>query len=148
MSNIFLLQDTFTVSAIDPDGKAFQRVSRFVAKSERLDIETVCDFNSDLFKPKPSQKLELVLTLTIDDNGTIDSNPQYNPRLKSKLLDEYEYVMFGKVFKIKQPTEETRNKTEVYISYGGLLMSLTGHSNSLQAIELDSPIYLLIRKAK
>lgn len=148
MSSHFLLQDTFTVSAIDPDGKAFQRVSRFVGKSERLDIETVCDYNSDLFKPKKDQKLEIVLTLTIDDHGNIDANPQYNPNLRSKLLDQYEYVMFGKVFKVKQPTEETKQKTEVYISYGGLLMSLTGQSNSLQSIELDSPIYLLIRKAK
>jgi DNA-directed RNA polymerase I, II, and III subunit RPABC3 len=148
MASNFLLQDTFTISDIDPDGKAFQRVSRFVAKSERLDIETVCDYNSDLFKPKQDQKLEIVLTLTIDDHGNIESNPQYNPRLKSKLLDEYEYVMFGKVFKVKQPTEETKQKTEVYVSYGGLLMSLIGHSSALQAIELDSPIYLLIRKAK
>jgi len=99
-------------------------------------------------KKKKKEKLEIVLTLTIDDYGNIDANPQYNPRLKSKLLDEYDYVMFGKVFKIKQPTEETKEKTEVYISYGGLLMSLAGQGNALQSIELDSPIYLLIRKAK
>eukprot|EP00461_Guttulinopsis_vulgaris_P004731 UN04733 len=144
----FLLQDTFQVSAIDPDGKSFQRVSRLVAKSERLDIETVCDYNSDLFKPQVGHKLEFVLTQTIDDDGNYESNPQYNPRLQSKLLDQYEYVMFGKVFKIKQPTPETKHKTEIFISYGGLLMSLVGQPSSLDNIELDSQLYLLIRKSK
>lgn len=140
-----LFEDQFNVSAIDPDGKSFQRVSRLVAQSNN-NIEAVIDYNSDLFKPQVGAKLEMLLTKSLADDQTPDVNPQYNPRLQSKLLDEYEYVMFGKVFKIKQPTSEPK-KTEVFISYGGLLMSLSGPPDSLREIELDAQVYLLIRKA-
>lgn len=144
-----LLADTFNVTAIDADKKVFQRVSRLEAVSQRFDIKMLCDYNSELFKPQAGDNLELLLTRTIDDNGHIEENPQFNPRLQSKLLDEYEYVMFGKVFKVRQPTPANNNKSEVYVSFGGLLLSLQGPpNNSLTSIDLDTELYLLIRKAQ
>jgi DNA-directed RNA polymerase I, II, and III subunit RPABC3 len=37
-------------------------------------------------------------------------------------------------------------KVEVYVSFGGLLMQLTGDPKKLQVIELDKHIYLLMRR--
>ncbi len=34
----------------------------------------------------------------------------------------------------------------VYISFGGLLMSLTGEQKDLKRLEIDSRIYLLLKK--
>ena len=144
-----LLSYTFHIDSIDRDGKVFQRVSRFIAASRRYGIEMVCDFNSELFKPQPDDNIEVLLTSSINDDGSIDTNAQYNPRLQSKLLDDYEYVMFGKVFKVRQPSAENDHQSEIYVSFGGLLLSLKGRAgNGLNNIDLDSQLYLLIRKAK
>ena len=35
---------------------------------------------------------------------------------------------------------------EVYISFGGLLMLLIGDPKKLEDLEVDSPVYVLIRK--
>jgi DNA-directed RNA polymerase I, II, and III subunit RPABC3 len=37
-------------------------------------------------------------------------------------------------------------QVKVYISFGGLLMLLAGDSQKLQDLEVDSDIYLLMRK--
>lgn len=34
----------------------------------------------------------------------------------------------------------------VFISFGGLLMSITGNTRTLNALEVDSKIYLLLKK--
>jgi DNA-directed RNA polymerase I, II, and III subunit RPABC3 len=67
---------------------------------------------------------------------------------KESLLDAYEYVMYGLVYKY---TPETGNKdggvkVSVYVSFGGLLMKLTGDPAKLNVLEVDSKVYLLMRK--
>jgi DNA-directed RNA polymerase I, II, and III subunit RPABC3 len=37
-------------------------------------------------------------------------------------------------------------RVQVYISFGGLLMKLTGDLQKLQELDVDANIYLLIRK--
>ena len=37
-------------------------------------------------------------------------------------------------------------RVEIYISFGGLLMQLTGDPNKLEELEVDSNVYLLVRK--
>lgn len=40
----------------------------------------------------------------------------------------------------------TIDYSTVYISFGGLLMSLTGSQSDLRKLEIDSRIYLLLKK--
>jgi len=116
-----------------------------VARGENYEMEMVCDFHSELYPLAAGEKIDVVLASTLNDDGSAEeSNPVYNPHLKSSLLDEYEYVMHGKVFKIKQPSKTSHN-IEVFISYGGLLMSLKGEPRHLK-LELDMNVYLLIKK--
>ena len=42
--------------------------------------------------------------------------------------------------------EGKNNRLSIFVSYGGLLMSLSGDARNLQGVNLDSMIYLLIRK--
>jgi len=60
------------------------------------------------------------------------------------LMDRYDYVMHGKVFKYA----EEEDKAIVYVSYGGLLMALKGEPRTLpsHSFEVDSQMYLLMRK--
>ena len=61
-------------------------------------------------------------------------------------MDKYDYVMYGKIFKYKDNTSAGHARVEVFISYGGLLMQLIGDPKKLEELEVDSPVYLLMRK--
>lgn len=50
------------------------------------------------------------------------------------------------MFKFKDSTSSGQVKADVYISFGGLLMQLTGDPRRLEDIDVDQNIYLLIRK--
>lgn len=41
-----------------------------------------------------------------------------------------------------------QTQVQVYISFGGLLMQLTGDVDKLQELEVDSNVYLLMRTLK
>lgn len=82
-------------------------------------------------------------TLALDgspDSGAFDQSG--NP----SLLDQYDYVMYGKLYKWSQA--EPKKPVEVYVSFGGLLMRLRGDPNHLSKLQVDSRIYLLLRKAE
>ena len=51
--------------------------------------------------------------------------------------------MFGKVFKIIKE----KNFSNVFVSFGGLILKLSGKTDELQAFTDDLKVYLLMRKA-
>ena len=65
---------------------------------------------------------------------------------RKSLMDAYEYVMYGKIFKYKDSSKSGIIKVEVYISFGGLLLQLIGDPKKLESLEVDNSVYLLIRK--
>ena len=65
---------------------------------------------------------------------------------KETLMDSYDYVMCGKVYKYSDTNSQGVVKVEVYISFGGLLMKLVGDPSKLQVLSLDSRLFLLMRK--
>lgn len=62
--------------------------------------------------------------------------------------DKFEYVMFGKVFKYKDALMKKGQavKAEVYASFGGLLMQLSGDPKKLESLDVDQSLYLMMRK--
>ena len=60
------------------------------------------------------------------------------------LIDQYEYVMHGKIF--KYTLDDEQKYITIYVSFGGLLMSIRGEVKSLKNLEIDSRIYLLMSK--
>ena len=57
--------------------------------------------------------------------------------------------MYGKLFKCMDhdPDESGNPKISVYLSFGGLLMSLTGDQRQLSRLHQNARLYLLMRKA-
>ena len=94
-------------------------------------ILTACNY-------KPSFKQQEVCYLNVQDLATKHG--------KGTLLDDYDYVMHGKVFKFKDNHNTGQLKVEVYVSYGGLLMQITGSPKELESLEVDSNVFLLMRK--
>ena len=102
---------------------------------------------------------------------------------RPSLMDKYDYVMYGRVFKYKDASSSGQTKADVratthaarpharasgrpalsslllmlpparpparpqvFVSYGGLLMQLTGDPKRLEELDLDLNVYLLMRK--
>ncbi|KAJ7597189.1 hypothetical protein C8J56DRAFT_919452 [Mycena floridula] len=155
-SNI-VFDDIFTISNIDKDGKKFDRVSRLIAHSKNYDMDLTLDFNVELFPLQKDENFALALasslargapaSSTVD--GAVDEDEKehdvWRPDGKGRrgLEEDYDYVMYGKVYKFDGGTSEI---VTAYASFGGLLMSLTGSFRHMTSIVLGDPVYVLIRK--
>jgi len=147
MANPVLIEDTFEVQEENPGGKKFDRVSRVKGTSENYGLDIVLDFHSQLLRLRKDDRFHLLLARTLNADGT-PMDTAYDPTVldRKTLADEFEYVMSGKVFKIEQ-TDKKKNMIDIFISYGGLLMSLKGDPKTLAQFEVDQRIYLLVRKS-
>mmetsp|Transcript_35764 Transcript_35764/g.91304 ORF Transcript_35764/g.91304 Transcript_35764/m.91304 type:complete len:149 (-) Transcript_35764:23-469(-) len=143
-----LFEDVFEILEKDPAGKRFDRVSRFRARSDTYQMDLNLDVNIEIYPLEAGEKVKLALSSTLNVDGT-PCTDSYDPQLylgKASLMDQYEYVMQGKIFKYKDHTASGTLKTEVFMSYGGLLMQLSGDPKKLEELEVDSKVFLLIRK--
>ncbi|KAF9452615.1 RNA polymerase [Macrolepiota fuliginosa MF-IS2] len=153
-SNI-VFDDIFAINAIDKEGRKFDRVSRLYAHSKNYDMELTLDYNIELFPLQNDQSFALALASSLDREGAPPAaegdeegdkdRHGWRPDGKGKhgLEEDYDYVMYGKVYKFDSGTAEI---VTAYASFGGLLMSLTGSFRHMTSIVLGDPIYLLIRK--
>lgn len=107
----------------------------------REQLELLLDVNTTLFPLAVSDKFELALrtTLMLDGSPTPED---FDPSIGSE-ADDYEYVMHGKVFQC-DVLPETR--LAFHVSFGGLLMRLTGPASLLSFATLDNFIFLLLRR--
>lgn len=137
-----LYQEQFEVKEIS---KKFDKVARLYCRlaEEGYEMSLDLDVNSDLHPLELNDKFTFALASTLSLDGAPGSE-YYDQSNAPSLLDQYEYVMYGKIYKWKQA--EPKAPIEVQVSFGGLLMRLKGDPRHLQNLVLDSRIYLLIRK--
>ncbi|KAF8898570.1 RNA polymerase I [Infundibulicybe gibba] len=152
-----VFDDIFTINAIDKEGKKFDRVSRLYAHSKNYDMELTLDYNIELFPLQQDESFAMALASSLargttagaagmDASDTDDKERDvWRPDGKGRrgLEEDYDYVMYGKVYKFDGSTSEI---VTVYASFGGLLLSLTGSFRHLTSVVLGDPVYLLIRK--
>ena len=112
-------------------------------------------------KKQAGDRLTVALARTIHLDGTAetgrhDASSPLVTRAKS-LMDDYEYVMHGRVFKYAAAgggggggggggASSRAARVEMVASFGGLLLKLGGEAAKLQLLEVDSAVYLLVRK--
>jgi len=149
-----VFDDIFTINAIDKEGKKFDRVSRLYGHSKNYDMDLTLDYNVELFPLQKEQNFALALASSLARGGPSGGNPDgsvederdvWRPDGKGSrgLEDDYDYVMYGKIYKFDGGVGEI---VTAYISFGGLLMSLTGSFRHMTSIVLGDPVYLLMRK--
>ncbi|KAF8740567.1 hypothetical protein AX14_008177 [Amanita brunnescens Koide BX004] len=152
-SNV-VFDDIFTINGIDKEGKKFDRVSRLYAHSKNYDMDLTLDYNVELFPLHQDDNFALALASSLArgggatgaaEDGDDKERDVWRPDGKGHrgLEDDYDYVMYGKVYKFDGGTAEI---VTVYASFGGLLMSLTGSFRHMTSIVLGDPVYLLMRK--
>ncbi|XP_004675108.2 PREDICTED: DNA-directed RNA polymerases I, II, and III subunit RPABC3 isoform X1 [Condylura cristata] len=143
-----LFEDIFDVKDIDPEGKKFDRVSRLHCESESFKMDLILDVNIQIYPVDLGDKFRLVIASTLYEDGTLDDG-EYNPTDdRPSRADQFEYVMYGKVYRIEgdETSTEAATRLSAYVSYGGLLMRLQGDANNLHGFEVDSRVYLLMKK--
>ncbi|CAG8528193.1 6896_t:CDS:2 [Racocetra persica] len=118
--NILLFSDTFNINDCDKDGKKFDR-----GRGESLEMELIIDVNTDLYPldigdrvnvilttslaldPSKAQSEDMITGATSAEEMTQKASWREKSSTERDLSDEYEYVMYGKVYKYD---EERRSK--------------------------------------
>ncbi|KAJ2058372.1 DNA-directed RNA polymerases I, II, and III subunit RPABC3 [Coemansia sp. S146] len=146
-----LFSDTFDIKDIDKDGKKFDRVSRIDARSQTHDMSLILDINSELCKLDAGDKFKLTLasSLSLSDakepaafgKGEANWRAYVNGEERS-LADDYEYVMFGRVYRYD---DASGSKVSAFVSFGGLLACLEGDIRHLQSFVVGDSVYLLMK---
>ena len=137
-----LFEDLVEIKAVD--NKHFQKVSRLECKSENFSCDIQMDINTSIFEVSEGEKLSLAITGSLNLNNEEGEDHFDQRRDKISLMDEYEYVMHGIVFKY-QVIDKKSDIVAACISFGGLLMSITGQSRNVQ-FQIDSKVYMLLRR--
>jgi DNA-directed RNA polymerase I, II, and III subunit RPABC3 len=81
-------------------------VSRLVGRSENYEMDLTLDFNAEIYPLKVGEKFSLVLasSLSLEASAStsgVEKKESWRERAPGErdLSDEYEYVMFGKVYR-------------------------------------------------
>jgi DNA-directed RNA polymerase I, II, and III subunit RPABC3 len=119
-------------------------VSRIEGKSENYEMELLMDFHAWLFPLQPRDRFTLVMARTLDLGGAV-CDGYYDPAPKQNLADNYDYAMHGIVYESKVHKDDV--KMDVHMSFGGLLMRISGDKRNLHVLEQDKSYYLLLRRA-
>ncbi|KAF0974469.1 hypothetical protein FDP41_006501 [Naegleria fowleri] len=125
----------FEVKRIDPEGKKFDKVSRLYCESED-EMELVIDINTDIFPVDFGDKLTLSLATSLEVSGGAASaatkkssehgassaakktkdyfDPSLGTEDKPSLMDQYDYVMYGRVYKYQPKDNFEKEKLETF----------------------------------
>ena len=91
--------------------------------------------------------LDILITKTLNEDGSPMEEDTYSSSYgRGSLMDKYEYVMNGIVFKFVEDTAK-KGYVSVIASFGGLLLMVYGKQDDLKNFVMDDRIFLLIRKA-
>ncbi|KIJ68285.1 hypothetical protein HYDPIDRAFT_124610 [Hydnomerulius pinastri MD-312] len=155
-SSSVVFDDIFTINAIDKEGKKFDRVSRLYARSKNYDMDMTLDYNTELLPLSDGQSFAMALASSLARDGGAPTGADgadaedkdrdiWRPDGKGRrgLEEDYDYVMYGKVYKFDGGTAEI---VTAYASFGGLLLSLTGSFRHMANIVLGDPVYILVRR--
>jgi DNA-directed RNA polymerase I, II, and III subunit RPABC3 len=142
-----LLSANFTVDAIDKDGRKFDNVSRIFCHNENNDSELILDVAIRIYPIAVGDVLGFVLSHEISQKRQVESQHWHPSELANSNAYKYDYVMHGKTYRYEE--DSAHHKATVFVSFGGLLMSLSGEQNALKDIPGGRlAVYLMIRKIK
>ncbi|WZN66344.1 DNA-directed RNA polymerase [Chloropicon roscoffensis] len=136
-------EDSFEINEKDPDGKKFDRVSRYICQSDLYDMHLTLDINTEIYPLDVGEHFKLLLTDSIEGEKKDFGQAVWDQT--GTQMDDYDYVMHGKIFKI-ETSLSTDNQQKLYVSFGGLLMLLVGDAKPLEQFKLDTYVYLLLKK--
>jgi len=141
-----LFEDTLTVNSIEYT--KFERTPRLFAKGEFTDGLVDFDVNVEAYPIDIQDRLNVAIYNNVSPSGSVLSDfYDHDPRiLGTSIMDEYEYVCHGKVYKRVGPKDGKEGQITIWISFGGLLMKIRCSNSHVKGLDCDNYCYLLIRK--
>jgi DNA-directed RNA polymerase I, II, and III subunit RPABC3 len=118
------------------------RRARSARRAPRPEPPPRADINCEIFDVDDGNKLSVAIATSLSLDGT-DTTDFLQLDGRPSLLDQYDYVMHGVVYKFKAVGG---TKVEVLLSHGGLLARFIGDQRHLQKLKVDTEVYTLIRK--
>ncbi|KAL8284282.1 hypothetical protein RQP46_005031 [Phenoliferia psychrophenolica] len=142
-SSSLLFNDQFLVKSVDRDGKKFDRVSRIIGRSSNHEMDLTLDINTELLPIEANSNFSFALASSLLPDGEKEGEGGWRAGIDGGLADDWEYVMYGKVYKFD---EDTADRVTAYASFGGLLMALSGSYRHISGVTVGEYVYLLIRR--
>ncbi|KAK2191590.1 hypothetical protein NP493_50g01041 [Ridgeia piscesae] len=111
-------------------------------------MDLILDVNTQIYPMDLGDKFRMVIATSLREDGMADDG-EYDPTdATPSRADSFEYVMYGKVYRIEgdESTPEPGSRLAAFVSFGGLLMRLQGDANNLHGFEVDTHVYLFVKK--
>ncbi len=161
-SNNRVFEETLNIESIDKDLKVFDKVQRCEGLTQDTNYYIAMDINSEIYPMKVGASYKLLLAKSIYESKPTTKHFDYElfANTKNTLMDNFDYVMCGKVFQFSQDKKKNDNSDidtlSISISFGGLLFQIskikrddkTGKPKGFEDIDIDETLYLLIKKTK
>ena len=161
-TNNRVFEEILVIDSIDKDVKIFDKVQRCEGTTKDTKYNISMDINSEIYPMKVGSSYKILLAKSIYDSNskTTPKNFEFDlfSNTKNTLMDNYDYVMCGKVFQFSNDKKKEGDNTDVdtlsiSISFGGLLFQIsrlrrddkTGKPKFFEDINLDETLYLLIK---
>ena len=160
-SNNRVFEETLDVQFIDRDLKVFDKVQRIEGETQDSKYYISMDINSEVYPMKKGASYKLLLAKSIYESKSTPAYFEYDlfANTKNTLMDNFDYVMSGKVFQFsldkKKKDDDNIDTLSISISFGGLLFQIsrlkkdekTGKPKGFEDINIDDVLYLLIKKS-
>ena len=160
-SNNRVFEETLDVQYIDKDLKVFDKVQRCEGETQDSKYYISMDINSEVYPMKKGASYKLLLAKSIYESKSTPAYFEYDlfANTKNTLMDNFDYVMSGKVFQFsldkKKNDDDNIDTLSISISFGGLLFQIsrlkkdekTGKPKEFEDINIDDVLYLLIKKS-
>nr|CAJ43895.1 RNA polymerase I subunit RPB8 [Trypanosoma brucei brucei] len=144
-SSKVILEDTFTVAAVNEEGTVYSRVSRVRCTGEGGGLIITSDVNTGEFPLHSGDRLTIILTDSIELSEQAGSK-HYDQSVyhRSTRLDDCDYAMHGRVYSME--VNGSSLDVTVHISCGGLLTQIVGKPQSLKDVHYNSDVYILMKR--
>ncbi|XP_074652349.1 DNA-directed RNA polymerases I, II, and III subunit RPABC3-like isoform X3 [Tubulanus polymorphus] len=109
-------------------------------------MDLILDINSQAYPMELGDKFRMVICTTLKEDGKPDDGDYDSTDTGPSRADSFEYAMYGKVYRIEGDEGAGDSRLSAYVSYGGLLMRLQGDANNLHGFQIDTHVYLLMKK--
>lgn len=139
-----LFDELFTITEFDQT--KYDRVARITGHSHDGNTSFTLDINTELFPVTQGESLNLVLASSLSLDGSKDDGRGWkdagrNP--EPTLADMFDYVCHGKCYKFEDGGDGQTIKA--YVSFGGLLLAVSGPYKKLTPLRIDN-VYLLVSR--
>ena len=108
MADAQLYEESFNaISVLD---QTYDRVHRILGTSSDSSTSLTLDINSELYPINAGENFSLLLASTLNLDGTKDEGHAWrkNQGSEGSLADMWDYVCYGKVYKVEDPEDSDR----------------------------------------